>query len=100
MNFGTKLRATLAVLTTLNTVLAVTDVTQFGDEKLTMYYKITSVIINAVVVGINTWYNNDFTPTASEYTGAMRAEKARLRGEPDGLDIVIEDYIEDGDDNE
>ena len=100
MNFGTKLRTFLAVLTTLNTVLAVTDVTQFGDEKLSMYYKIISVLVNAVVVGINTWYNNDFTPTASEYTGAMRAEKARLRGEPDGLDIVIEDYIEDGDDNE
>ena len=100
MNFGTKLRTVLAVLTTLNTVLAVTDVTQFGDAKLTMYYKITSVIINAIVVGINTWYNNDFTPTAAEYTGAMRAEKAKLRGEEEGLEIVIDEYIEDGDDDE
>ena len=49
MNKGTKIRTILGILTTINTVLAVADVTQFGNETITFYYKLISVIINAVV---------------------------------------------------
>ena len=80
MNKGTKIRTALAVLTTINTILAVTDVTQFGNEKLNMWYKIISVVINAVVVGINTWYNNDFTEEACEGTGWTRQQKLINKG--------------------
>ena len=76
MNKGTKIRTVLAFLTTINTVLAVTDVTQFGNEKLNLAYKIISVIVNALVVGINTWYNNDYTPEACIGTGVARQLKA------------------------
>lgn len=76
MNRGTKIRTILAFLTTINTVLAVTDVTQFGNEKLNLAYKIISVIVNALVVGINTWYNNDYTPEACIGTGIARQLKA------------------------
>ena len=88
MNKGTKIRTALAILTTINTVLAVTDVTQFGNEKLNMWYKLISVIINALVVGINTWYNNDYTPEACEGTGWTRQQKAINRGEQ--IDIPAE----------
>ena len=64
MNKGTKIRTALAVLTTINTVLAVTDVTQFGNEKLNLAYKVASVIVNALVVGINTYFNQDYTEEA------------------------------------
>ena len=76
MNRGTKIRTILAFLTTINTVLAVTDVTQFGNEKLNLIYKIVSVCVNALVVGINTWYNNDYTPEACIGTGIARQLKA------------------------
>lgn len=76
MNRGTKLRTILGVLTTLNTVLAVTDITQFGNEKLTLAYKIISVVVNAIVVGINTYYNNDYSEEACIGTGITRQLKA------------------------
>lgn len=103
MNKGTKIRTALAILTTINTVLAVTDVTQFGNEKLNMWYKVISVVVNAVVVGINTWYNNDYTPEACEGTGWTRQQKAINNGEC--VDIPAEavaelDYLEDGDEDE
>lgn len=83
MNNGTKIRTALAVLTTINTVLAVTDITQFQNETLNLWYKIISVVVNALVVGINTWFNNDYTPEACEGTGLTRQLKAQRQ----------EDYI-------
>lgn len=76
MNQGTKIRTILAVLTTINTVLAVTDVTQFGNDTFTLIYKIASVIVNAIIVGINTYYNNDYTEEAAIGTGITRQLKA------------------------
>lgn len=96
MNFGTKTRTVLAVATCLNTALMATDVAQFHNAKLDLAYRIISVILNFVIVACVTWYNNDYTPEACEGTGLTR----QLKAENDGMDIVIEDYIEDGDDNE
>ena len=79
MNKGTKIRTILGVLTTLNTVLAVTDVTQFGNETITFWYKIVSVIVNAIVVAINTYYNNDYTEEACIGTGITRQLKAEQK---------------------
>ena len=103
MNKGTKIRTALAILTTINTVLAVTDVAQFGNEKLNLAYKIVSVIVNALVVGVNTWYNNDFTEEVCEGTGWTRQQKLINKGEC--VDIPAEavaelDYLEDGDEDE
>jgi hypothetical protein len=103
MNKGTKIRTALAVLTTINTVLAVTDVTQFGNEKLNMAYKIISVIVNGIIVGINTWYDNNYTPEACEGTGWTRQQKRINRGE--NIDIPAEavaglSYLKDGDEDE
>ena len=76
MNQGTKIRTILGILTTINTVLAVTDVTQFGNENITFWYKVISVIVNAIVVGVNTWFNNDYTEEACIGTGITRQLKA------------------------
>lgn len=83
MNSGTRIRTVLAVLTTINTILAVTDVAQFGNETVNFWYKVISVIVNAAVVGINTWFNNDYTKEACEGTGLTRQLKAQNK----------EDYI-------
>ena len=96
MNFGTKIRTILAVATCLNTALMATDVAQFHNPKLDLAYKIISVILNFVIVACVTWFNNDYTPEAAEGTGLTRM----LKASEDGLDIVVDDYIEDGEDNE
>lgn len=79
MNYGTKVRTILGILTTINTVLAVTDVAQFGNDRLTLVYKIASVVVNAIIVGINTYYNNDYTAEAAAGTGLTRQLKAEKK---------------------
>ena len=96
MNFGTKIRTVLAVATCLNTALMATDVAQFHNPTLDLIYRIISVVLNFIIVACVTWFNNDYTPEAAEGTGLTRMLKA---GE-DGLDIVVDEYIEDGDEDE
>lgn len=107
MNKGTKIRTILGILTTINTVLAVTDVAQFGNETVTFYYKLFSVVINAIVVAINTYYNNDYTEEACIGTGITRQMKAE-QGEDYVGDIfftdedeeIVEDFSEYNDEDE
>lgn len=94
MNNGTKIRTILAILTTLNTVLAVTDLTQFGNETVSLIYKIASVIVNALVVGINTYYNNDYTEEAALGTGYTRQLKAEKKANYLG-EYFYEDPVEE-----
>ena len=96
MNTGTIIRTILAIATCLNTALLATDIAQFHNPKLDLAYRIISVILNFVIVACATWFNNDYTPEASVGTGMTR----QLKSGDDGLDIVVEDYIEDGDENE
>ena len=96
MNLGTKIRTVLAVATCLNTALMATDIAQFHNATLDLIYRIVSVVLNFIIVACVTWFNNDYTPEACEGTGLTRM----LKAEEDGLDIVVDEYIEDGDDNE
>ena len=96
MNFGTKIRTILAVATCLNTALIATDFAQFNNATVDMVYRIVSVILNFVIVACVTWFNNDYTEEAALGTGLTR----QLKEDTDGLDIVVEDYIEDGDEDE
>ena len=80
MNNGTKLRTILAIATSLNTALLATDVTDFANPALDMVYKVASIVLNFVIVALCTYYNNDYTEIASEYTGAMRLEKSQRKG--------------------
>lgn len=95
MNYGTKLRTVLGILTTINTVLCVTDVTQFGNDTLTFWYKVVSVIVNAIVVGINTYYNNDYTPEAAIGTGITRQLKAEKQEDYIGDQFYTEEPYDD-----
>ena len=96
MNIETIIRTILAVVTCLNTALMATDVAQFHNPTLDFAYKIISVILNFVIVACVTWFNNDYTPEAAEGTGLTR----KLKEDADGLDIVVDEYIEDGEDDE
>ena len=91
MNFGTKLRTILAVATSLNTALMATDLTGFNNGTIDTIYKITSIVLNFVIVACVTYYNNDYTEVAAEYTGMMRLEKQQRKGIITGEDFRDED---------
>lgn len=96
MNSGTIIRTILVVATCLNTALMSTDFAQFHNPTVDMAYRIISVILNFIIVAAATWFNNDYTEEAAIGTGMTR----QLKQGEDGLDIVVEDYIEDGDEDE
>lgn len=75
MNSGTILRTILAIATSLNTALIATDLTGFQNEKVDFWYKVVSLILNFIIVAIATYFNNDYTETASKFTGEMRQAK-------------------------
>lgn len=96
MNNGTIIRTILVIATCLNTALMSTDFAQFQNPKVDMAYRIISVILNFIIVACATWFNNDYTPEAAIGTGLTR----QLKEGEDGLDIVLDKYIEDGDEDE
>lgn len=79
MNKGTILRTILGIAVSINTALAVTDVTSFENDKLNLVYKIASMVVNFIVVAINTYYNNDYTEEACIGTGMTRMLKAQKK---------------------
>ena len=84
MNKGTIIRTILAIATTINTVLMSIDITGFENEKVNLAYKIISVVVNAVIIAINTYYNNDYTEEACVGTGLTRQLKAEKMNEYKG----------------
>lgn len=96
MNTGTIIRTILAIATCLNTALLATDIAQFHNPKLDLAYRIVSVVLNFVIVACATWFNNDYTPEAAIGTGMTR----QLKSGDDGLDVILDDYIEDGGEDE
>ena len=96
MNIGTKIRMVLAVATCLNTALMATDVAQFHNPTLDLIYRVLSVVLNFIIVACVTYFNNDYTPEGAEGTGLTR----QLKSGADGLDLVITDYAEDGEEDE
>ena len=90
MNFGTKLRTILAIATSLNTALMATDITGFNNDGLDLAYKITSIALNFIIVACVTYYNNDYTEIAAEYTGEMRQRKDEMKD-----DYVGETFYEE-----
>lgn len=84
MNNGTKLRTILAIAVSINTALAVTDLTGFENETVNLIYKIVSMAVNFVVVAINTYFNNDYTEEGAigtAMTRQLKAEKKKMEAE-------------------
>ncbi len=98
MNKGTILRTILAVAVSINTALAVTDVTSFENDKLNLAYKIASMVVNFIVVAINTYYNNDYTEEACVGTGMTRLLKEQKKVQSG--EIIGEDFFSEGEHNE
>lgn len=96
MNFGTKVRTAIALIACANGAFVTLGVIDFGNETSNLIYKWITVFAFVGAWIASHWYNNDFTPEACEGTGYTRA----LKDGTDGMDIVVEDYIEEGEEDE
>ena len=99
MNFGTKLRTALFVITILNQANVSLGVWEFGDERINVIYRVFSYLLTLAAGSAALWFNNDFTPEACEGTGLTRALKA-VEKEEEEETFFIADGDEDGDENE
>ena len=98
MNFGTKLRTILAIATALNTANVMSAFAEFDNPIISTIYKAVSLIALIIVMSANTYYNNDYTETASKYTGMMRLEKEQKKGVITGENFY--DELEDEEEDE
>ena len=97
MNFGTKLRTALFIISILNQANVSLGVWEFGNETVNLVYKVFSYILTLLAGAAALWYNNDFTEVANKYTIAMREEKARQKSEDeeDGEDLEDGEHLDD-----
>lgn len=84
MNKGTIIRTVMAVALVINSGAIATGVAEFENPTVDMIYKIISFIATAVILFVNTYYNNDYTPEACEGTGLTRQLKAEKKADYDG----------------
>lgn len=101
MNTGTKIRTALRIAVSLNTAIYAVSAA-IGDlnmVKLSMAWAIITIISDFAVSALTTYYNNDYTETACEYTGLMRQAKDEESEEYEGElffdDLTEEEEIED-----
>lgn len=99
MNNGTRLRTAIAIAFALYVAFLKTDVADFGNDTVNLIYQICMKVVTFIVIALVTYYNNDYTPEGAEGTGLTRQLKMQKNGK-DGLDLVITDYVEDGEEDE
>ena len=100
MNTGTRLRTVLAIATSINTALLATDLTGFNNPTVDLIYKIVSLVLNFIIVAIVTYYNNDYTDIASDYTAEMRQKKLEQMDGYVGERFYDDMYPEEEDEDE
>ena len=92
---GTFWRTFLAIVISINTALMATDITQFNNPTLEMIYRIVSVVLNFIIIALNTYFNNDYTKEAFEGTGYTRLLKRKGKEFVDIKEEITEEVIEE-----
>lgn len=95
MNKGTIIRTILAVALVINSGAIATGVAEFENPTVNLIYKILSFCATAVILFVNTYYNNDYTPEACQGTGLTRQLKAESKDGYDGEVFFEEEQDED-----
>ena len=100
MNTGTIIRTILAVATVINSGAIATGIAEFENPTVNLVYKILSFCATAVILFINTWYNNDFTPEACIGTGITRQLKAEKKDGYIGDRFFDEEFLDQNEEGE
>lgn len=95
MNRGTIIRTILAVALVINSGAIASGIADFQNPTVDMIYKILSFCATAVILFVNTYYNNDYTEEACVGTGLTRQLKAEAKADYNG-----EVFFEEADDDE
>ncbi len=95
MNRGTIIRTILAVALVINSGAIASGIADFQNPTVDMIYKILSFCATAVILFVNTYYNNDYTEEACIGTGLTRQLKAEAKEDYNG-----EVFFEEADDDE
>ena len=78
MNKGTIIRTILAIATVINSGAIAAGIAELENPTVNMIYKVLSFCATAVILFVNTWYNQDYTEEAcigTAITRQLRAEK-------------------------
>lgn len=84
MNRGTIIRTILAVALVINSGAIASGIADFQNPTVDMIYKILSFCATAVILFVNTYYNNDYTEEACVGTGLTRQLKAESKADYNG----------------
>lgn len=95
MNKGTIIRTVLAIASVINSGVIASGIADFENPTVDLIYKVLSFCATAVILFVNTYYNNDYTEEACIGTALTRQLKA------EGKDDYVGDYFfEEADDED
>lgn len=84
MNRGTIIRTILAIASVINSGAIAAGVAEFENPAVNNIYKILSFCATAVILFVNTYYNNDYTEEGAIGTGLTRQLKAEMKDDYEG----------------
>lgn len=97
MNKGTIIRTILAIATVINSGAIAAGVAEFENPTVDMVYKILSFAATAVILFVNTYFNNDYTEEACIGTGYTRQLKKQKQDGYVGEVFFSEDLFDETD---
>lgn len=100
MNTGTIIRTILAVATVINSGAIATGIAEFENPTVNMIYKILSFCATAVILFVNTYYNNDYTEEACIGTGITRQLKAEQDPDYIGDKFFDDEFLDEAEEYE
>lgn len=95
MNRGTIIRTILAIASVINSGAIAAGVAEFENPAVNNAYKILSFCATAVILFVNTYYNNDYTEEGAIGTGLTRQLKAEMKEDYEGERFFEEAEDED-----
>ena len=105
MNKGTIIRTILAIASVINSGAFATGIANFDNPTVNFWYGVLSFAATAVILFVNTYYNNDYSEEACIGTGITRQLKAEQKPDYVGDKMFpnydeLEDEEEGGEENE
>ncbi len=96
-NYGKIIRLLLAIATTINDGAIMAGIAQFQNETVNKIYMVLSFVATAIVIGINHWYNNDYTEEAR--MGTLLTRQLKMANASEDVEDMTEFEAMGGDED-